>query len=46
MGCRGMRVDRRDGLRDALEEAHADGGSVVIDVMIDPQASHQGAVDP
>jgi acetolactate synthase-1/2/3 large subunit len=46
MGCRGMRVDHRDGLGDALEDAHKDGGSVVIDVAVDPESSHEGAVDP
>ena len=45
MGCRGMRVDHRDGLLDALEEAHKDSVSVIIDVAVDPEASHEGAVD-
>jgi len=45
MGGRGLRVYNRDEMRDALEEAHRMGGPVVIDVKVDPDASHHPAVD-
>ena len=45
MGCRGMRVDHPDGLGDALEEAHRMGGPVVIDAIVDPEASYLMTVD-
>ena len=35
-GARGMRVDSRSGLDDALVEAHKKGGPVVIDLKVDP----------
>ena len=44
-GCRGMTVTQPDQIGDALEEAHRAGGPVVIDVCVDPEASHHMAVD-
>ena len=44
-GCRGMTVTQPDQIGDALEEAHRAGGPVVIDVCVDPEASHHLAVD-
>lgn len=46
LDARGMRVDHRDGLLDALHAAHRDGGPVVIDVKVDPEASYIPATDP
>jgi acetolactate synthase-1/2/3 large subunit len=45
-GCKGMRVDSRSGLADALHTAHKHGGPVVIDAKVDPAASHRPASDP
>ncbi|MEZ5714167.1 MAG: thiamine pyrophosphate-dependent enzyme [Paracoccaceae bacterium] len=45
MGARGMTVYHRDQLRDAIEEGHRMGGPVVIDVKVDPEASHHEACD-
>ncbi len=45
MGARGMRVHAPDALSDALAEAHEAEGPVVIDVQVDPDASHHRAVD-
>ncbi len=45
MGGRGLRVHAPDEIRDALEEAHRMGGPVVVDVQVDPEASHHQAVD-
>jgi len=45
MGATGMRVYHPDEIRGALEEAHKMPGPVVIDVKVDPDASHHGAVD-
>ena len=45
-GCKGMRVDSRSGLADALHAAHRHGGPVVIDTKVDPAASHRPASDP
>jgi acetolactate synthase-1/2/3 large subunit len=35
MGARGIRVEREDGVADALDAALADGGPVVVDIEID-----------
>ena len=45
MGAKGMTVYHRDEIRDALEEGHKMGGPVVIDVKVDPDASHKDACD-
>ena len=45
MGARGLTVHHPGEVRDALEEAHKMGGPVVIDVKVDPEASHHQAVD-
>lgn len=45
LGGRGLRVFHRDEIRDALETAHRMSGPVVIDVKVDPDASHHEAVD-
>lgn len=45
MGCRGIRVERADALGDALVEARSSGVTTVIDVAIDPAASHVPASD-
>jgi len=45
MGCRGVRVDRADALCDALRQARVAGTTTVIDVAIDPMASHVPASD-
>ena len=45
LGGRGLRVYHREEIREALEEAHRLGGPVVIDVKVDPEASHHQAVD-
>jgi acetolactate synthase-1/2/3 large subunit len=43
MGCLGIRLDAGKGLRDALHEAHRSGRPAVIDVLVDPEASHHPA---
>jgi acetolactate synthase-1/2/3 large subunit len=48
MGCHGIRVDRADALGDAIaasREAVREGRTTVIDVAIDPAASHVPASD-
>lgn len=45
MGARGLTVYRPGDVRDALEEAHKMGGPVLIDIKVDPAASHHQAVD-
>lgn len=40
MGCEGIRVDRADALGDAIVAARSSGRTTVIDVAIDPTASH------
>ncbi|KAB2920743.1 MAG: thiamine pyrophosphate-binding protein [Hyphomicrobiaceae bacterium] len=45
-GASGMRVSHPGEIGDALAEAHRRGGPVVIDVRVDPAASHRDAVDP
>ena len=45
MGATGMSVYHPGEIRDALEEAHKLGGPVVIDVKVDPDASHAEATD-
>ncbi|HEA70039.1 MAG TPA: thiamine pyrophosphate-binding protein [Desulfobacterales bacterium] len=45
MGARGMSVDTRDGLEDALYESHKNIGPAVINVSIDPEASYLPASD-
>lgn len=40
MGCRGIRVDRADILIDAMTEARGGDLPTVIDVAVDPAASH------
>jgi acetolactate synthase-1/2/3 large subunit len=45
LGAKGIRVEAPDGLVDALNEAHRQGGPVVIDVKVDPSASHHPATD-
>lgn len=45
MGGKGLAVYHPDEIRDALDEAHKMGGPVVIDVKVDPDASHHPAVD-
>ncbi|MCG8356297.1 MAG: thiamine pyrophosphate-binding protein [Kiloniellales bacterium] len=45
MGGRGLRVNQADELTDALVEAHRLERPVVIDVAVDPDASHHEAVD-
>ena len=44
-GCRGITVTHPDQICDALEEAHRAGGPVVVDVCVDPEASHHLAMD-
>jgi acetolactate synthase-1/2/3 large subunit len=44
-GCRGMTVTQPDQICDALEEAHRAGGPVVVNVSVDPEASHHLAMD-
>ncbi len=41
LGGRGITVTEPDQMTDALEEAHKLGGPVVIDVKVDPAASHR-----
>jgi acetolactate synthase-1/2/3 large subunit len=45
MGGRGLTVYHPDEIRDAIEEAHRMGGPVVVDIKVDPEASHHPAVD-
>ncbi|MCI2400969.1 thiamine pyrophosphate-binding protein [Aliiroseovarius subalbicans] len=45
MGAKGITVYHPDEIRDALEEAHKMGGPVVVDVKVDPDASHAEATD-
>jgi thiamine pyrophosphate-dependent acetolactate synthase large subunit-like protein len=48
MGCRGIRVNRADALGDAIaaaRDAGREGHTTVIDVAIDPLASHVPASD-
>ena len=48
MGCQGIRVDRADALGDAIaasRDAVREGRTTVIDVAIDPAASHVPASD-
>lgn len=45
MGGKGMSVYHKGEIRDAMEEAHKIGGPVVIDMKVDPEASHHQAVD-
>ncbi|MGQ9371272.1 thiamine pyrophosphate-binding protein [Azospirillum sp. ST 5-10] len=45
LGGRGLTVTAADQMRDALEEAHRLGGPVVIDVKVDPAASHRDCSD-
>ncbi len=45
MGAKGLTVFRKGDIKDALEEAHKMGGPVLIDVKVDPEASHHQAVD-
>ena len=45
MGGKGLAVYHPDEIRDALDEAHKMGGPVVVDVKVDPDASHHPAVD-
>ena len=45
LGGRGMTVTHPGEVRDAIEEAHKMKGPVVIDVKVDPEASHREASD-
>ncbi len=45
MGCRGVGVDRADALEGAIEEARGSAVPTVIDVAVDPAASHVEASD-
>ena len=45
MGCHGVRVDRADSLITAIEEARHGRVPTVIDVTVDPAASHVPASD-
>lgn len=45
MGARGLTVREPDEIADALREAHRMGGPVVIDVKVDPAASHRDCSD-
>ena len=45
LGGHGMRVRHADEFPDALSQAHALDKPVVIDVAVDPEASHRQAVD-
>lgn len=45
MGCNGVRVDRADALATAIEEARHSQRPTVIDVAVDPAASHVPASD-
>lgn len=45
LGGKGLTVTEADQITDALEEAHKLGGPVVIDVKVDPAASHRDCSD-
>lgn len=45
MGCNGVRVDRADALADAIGQARHSNRPTVIDVSVDPEASHVLASD-
>lgn len=45
LGGRGLTVTEGDQMGDALREAHAMGGPVVIDAKVDPAASHRDCSD-
>jgi acetolactate synthase-1/2/3 large subunit len=45
MGARGLTVTDKGEMDDALREAHKMGGPVVIDVKVDPAASHRDCSD-
>lgn len=45
LGGRGLTVTEPDQIRDALEEGHRIGGPVVLDVKVDPAASHRDCSD-
>lgn len=45
LGCNGVRVDRADALADAIGEARRANRPTVIDVSVDPEASHILASD-
>ena len=45
LGGRGLTVTEPDQIRDALEEAHSLGGPVLLDVKVDPAASHRDCSD-
>ncbi len=45
LGGRGLTVTEADQMADALAEAHRLGGPVVIDVKVDPAASHRDCSD-
>ncbi len=45
LGGAGLRVTEKDQMGDALREAHKIGGPVVIDVKVDPAASHRDCSD-
>lgn len=45
LGGKGLTVTEPDQIRDALEEAHKLGGPVVLDVKVDPAASHRDCSD-
>ena len=45
LGGKGLTVTEADQMGDALEEAHRLGGPVVIDVKVDPSASHRDCSD-
>jgi len=44
-GVTGYQVDNRSALDDAIRQAHQQEGPVVIDVTVDPKASHNEASD-
>ena len=45
LGGKGLRVYHKDEIGDALAEAHKMDGPVVVDIKVDPDASHHEAVD-
>jgi len=45
LGGSGMTVTDADQIGDALREAHARGGPVVLDIKVDPAASHRDCSD-
>ena len=45
LGGSGVTVTEADQIGDALEEAHKRGGPVVVDVKVDPTASHRDCSD-